>query len=180
MALNMLQPYRKNHVTCLSLLSELTEGTSRTPAVNRTMPTSANGMFFFIWFLKLFSLLICSILKDARTPLPIQLGSPDPDYFRVSGRVKPASSRWKEDWEELELLVSLSRVFSFSATFIDDVSCREKEPLGRSLKLVTRLTRGYTQVSVISAILFSCLNESTSGKDSSQNNAERHQNPQRS
>ena len=35
----------------------------------------------------------------------MHIGSPDPDYFRVSG-VKPTSSRWKEDWEELELLVS--------------------------------------------------------------------------
>ena len=42
-ALNMLQPYRKNHVTCMSLLSELAEGTSRTPSINRTMPSS-NGM----------------------------------------------------------------------------------------------------------------------------------------
>ena len=50
-ALNMLQPYRKNHVTCISLLSELTEGTSRTLSISRTIP-SPNGMspipvFFF-------------------------------------------------------------------------------------------------------------------------------------
>ena len=51
-ALNMLQPYRKNHVTCTSLLSELTEGTTRTPSINRTI-TSSNGMSFdtrFIYF----------------------------------------------------------------------------------------------------------------------------------
>ena len=42
-ALNMLQPYRKNHVTCISLLSELSEGTARTPSINRTLP-SPNGM----------------------------------------------------------------------------------------------------------------------------------------
>lgn len=101
-ALNMLQPYRKNHVTCLSLLSELTEGTSRTPSISRMIPMSANGMSLLQ---KLSSSLICPILQDARTPLPMQFGSPDPDYFRVSGKVKPASSRWKEDWEELELLV---------------------------------------------------------------------------
>ena len=43
LALNMLQPYRKNHVTCISLLSELSEGTSRTPSITRTLP-SPNGM----------------------------------------------------------------------------------------------------------------------------------------
>jgi len=30
--------------------------------------------------------------------------SPDKDYFRVPPRTRQAS-RWKEDWEELELLV---------------------------------------------------------------------------
>ena len=42
-ALSMLQPYRKNHVTCISLLSELTEGVSRTPPMSRSIPSS-NGM----------------------------------------------------------------------------------------------------------------------------------------
>ena len=43
LALNMLQPYRKNHVTCISLLSELSEGPSRTPTISRTIPSS-NGV----------------------------------------------------------------------------------------------------------------------------------------
>jgi hypothetical protein len=43
--------------------------------------------------------------------MPLQIGSPDPDYFRVAG-MKTTSSRWKEDWEELELLVSLSLISS--------------------------------------------------------------------
>lgn len=33
------------------------------------------------------------------------IGSPD-EYFRMPPRVRQAS-RWKEDWDELELLVSL-------------------------------------------------------------------------
>ena len=45
----------------------------------------------------------------------MQFGSPDLDYFRMSGRMKPASSRWKEDWEELELLVSLSLAIVFQS-----------------------------------------------------------------
>jgi len=43
LALNMLQPYRKNLVTCISLLSELSEGTSRTQSISRTIP-SPSGM----------------------------------------------------------------------------------------------------------------------------------------
>lgn len=68
-ALNMLQPYRKNHVTCISLLSELTEGTSRTLSISRTIPSP----------------------NDVRSPLQLHIGSPDPDYFRASG-MKTTSS----------------------------------------------------------------------------------------
>ena len=113
-ALNMLQPYRKNHVTCLSLLSELAEAPSRSASIGRTMPTS-NGMTLRqkfcprAWYVR---------ILDARSPLSIPFGSPEFDYFRGSGRVKPASSRWKEDWEELELLVSYSLV-PFLGTLID-------------------------------------------------------------
>jgi hypothetical protein len=45
-------------------------------------------------------------------------GSPELDYFRASGRLKTTSSRWKEDWEELELLVSYSLV-PYRATLIN-------------------------------------------------------------
>jgi hypothetical protein len=43
---------------------------------------------------------------DPKTPMPFTHGgSPEIDFFNVSQRVRHAS-RWKEDWEELELLVS--------------------------------------------------------------------------
>ena len=75
----------------------------------------------------------------------MHIGSPDPDYFRVPG-MKPTSSRWKEDWEELELLVSFElSLESFSARLL--IMCRGKELLDQSLKLVTRLIRESTQVS---------------------------------
>ena len=108
----MLQPYRKNHVTCISLLSELSEGTARTPSINRILP-SPNGMSSILIFF-----IAADIPQDVRSPLQLHIGSPDPDYFQVSG-MKTTSSRWKEDWEELELLVSY--FMSFSLTLIDYV-----------------------------------------------------------
>ena len=51
-------------------------------------------------------LLSLPLPPDLRTPKPNGFsGSPQKDYFQVHQRVAPAS-RWKEDWEELELLVS--------------------------------------------------------------------------
>ena len=110
----------------------------------------------------------------------MHIGSPDPDYFRVSG-VKPTSSRWKEDWEELELLVSCLFVcLFFQQHLLIVIVCRGKEHLGQSLKLVTRLIRESTQVSYIPSSTFAFLNGSFSEKDSSQNYAERYQDLQRS
>jgi len=41
---------------------------------------------------------------DPRTPVPFHFGSPEgSDYFRIPPKAKH-NSRWKEDWEELELL----------------------------------------------------------------------------
>ena len=51
-------------------------------------------------------------------------GSPDLDLIRASGRMKLASSRWKEDWEELELLVSCLLVL-FNDTCTDYISCMQ-------------------------------------------------------
>ncbi|KAF8959858.1 kinase-like domain-containing protein [Flammula alnicola] len=46
---------------------------------------------------------LLSDLNEPKTPMPFQSSSPEgPDYFRLAPRTKP--SRWKEDWEELELL----------------------------------------------------------------------------
>ena len=82
----------------------------------------------------------------------MQFGSPELDYFRTSGRVKPSSSRWKEDWEELELLVSYQFLVLFQRH--SSVMCRGKELLGQSLKPGTKLIRESTQVSPNSLILF--------------------------
>jgi len=41
---------------------------------------------------------------DLKTPTPLHFGSPEgSDYFRLVPKPKH-TSRWKEDWEELELL----------------------------------------------------------------------------
>jgi hypothetical protein len=50
--------------------------------------------------------------------MPRDLGtSPEADYFRTPQSVRH-TSRWKEDWEELELLVSISFMpFSFNNLF---------------------------------------------------------------
>jgi translation initiation factor 2-alpha kinase 4 len=82
-AITMLAPSKKSHVSCLTLLGDLAETSlqvtaTRTPAI----PMSA----------------------DPRTPMPVKEGgSPDLGYFRGPPR-QWQTSRWKEDWEELELL----------------------------------------------------------------------------
>jgi len=46
--------------------------------------------------------------QDPKTPVPQAYGSsPEVDYFRASIERRQQVSRWKEDWEELELLVSV-------------------------------------------------------------------------
>jgi translation initiation factor 2-alpha kinase 4 len=49
-------------------------------------------------------------VEDPKTPVPTPrvhghfTGSPEIEYFRLPPKTRQAS-RWKEDWEELELLV---------------------------------------------------------------------------
>ncbi|KAJ3481924.1 hypothetical protein NLI96_g7338 [Meripilus lineatus] len=81
MIFNMLFPVRKNAVTAFSLLAELRGATSsngsRSPVISIAGP---------------------------KTPvLPAFVGSPESDYFRAPPP-KQSQSRWKSDWEELELL----------------------------------------------------------------------------
>ena len=103
----MLVDSKKNGITCMSLLSELaeahmTEESFRTPHNSRTVPISMSarsGMESF----------------DPRTPVPsMYYGSPEIEYFttRAMRQARGHASRWKDDWEELELLVS-----SYSHTF---------------------------------------------------------------
>ncbi|KAG2137935.1 kinase-like domain-containing protein [Suillus clintonianus] len=84
-ALNMLVHAKK--VSCLSLLAELASAAPLQSPRRIGSPTA-----------------IPFLSTDLRTPKPNgDFGSPEKDYFRVPQRTAPAS-RWKEDWEELELL----------------------------------------------------------------------------
>ncbi|KAG7085469.1 hypothetical protein E1B28_003030 [Marasmius oreades] len=82
-AFSMLLPTKKNHVTCLSLLAELASTTvhpaSRSPLIPMAGPKSPN------------------------LAAPNPGTSPEMDYFRTAMQARQ-SSRWKGDWEELELL----------------------------------------------------------------------------
>ncbi|KIN99309.1 hypothetical protein M404DRAFT_155391 [Pisolithus tinctorius Marx 270] len=83
-ALNMMSTSKKNSVTCLSLLADLASLSTNSPTTIHS-PTIPVG---------------------PRTPLAngsIYGTSPEKDYFRAPPRTRQAS-RWKEDWEELELL----------------------------------------------------------------------------
>ncbi|OCH91731.1 Serine/threonine-protein kinase [Obba rivulosa] len=86
-ATSMLYPGKKSPPSCLSILSELrgsplVGGESRTPS----MPISVRT-------------------PVPKTPVPWSYGnSPETEYFRAPPPKARRSSRWKEDWEELELL----------------------------------------------------------------------------
>lgn len=82
-------------------------------------------------------------MVDPKTPM--NFGSPDLEYFRMpASAARSHTSRWKEDWEELELLV---RLFSFSWFGSHAVpGYRAKGPSAQSSKLEIRSTRGSTQV----------------------------------
>ncbi|KAJ3727200.1 kinase-like domain-containing protein [Lentinula guzmanii] len=82
LALNMLFPPKKNHVSCLTLLADLADGAIGDNLRSPTVPISSS---------------------DMKTPMQLGYGSsPEIDYFRPMGLRH--TSRWKEDWEELELL----------------------------------------------------------------------------
>ncbi|KAI6125176.1 kinase-like domain-containing protein [Pisolithus croceorrhizus] len=83
-ALNMMSTSKKSNITCLSLLADLASLSANSPTTSHTP----------------------SIPIGPRTPLAngsIYGQSPEKDYFRAPPRTRQAS-RWKEDWEELELL----------------------------------------------------------------------------
>ncbi|KAK7057453.1 kinase-like domain-containing protein [Favolaschia claudopus] len=82
-ALSMLFPSKKNQVSCLSLLADLAESPlSKAVAVAKSPSVPS---------------------YELKTPMPGKFGSPEVEYFRAPPRDRQAS-RWKEDWEELELL----------------------------------------------------------------------------
>ncbi|KIJ60152.1 hypothetical protein HYDPIDRAFT_139699 [Hydnomerulius pinastri MD-312] len=83
--LNMLSTGKKSHVSCLSLLADLASMPLNSPT--RTHSPSIP-------------------MPGPKTPMGNghnYATSPEKDYFRAPPRTRQAS-RWKEDWEELELL----------------------------------------------------------------------------
>ncbi|KAJ7101250.1 kinase-like domain-containing protein [Mycena belliarum] len=81
-ALSMLFPTKKHGLSCLSLLADLAEAPLSGAIAVAKSPTVSS--------------------YDLKTPMPFH-GSPEIEYFRVPQRDRQAS-RWKEDWEELEML----------------------------------------------------------------------------
>ncbi|KAI0077507.1 Serine/threonine-protein kinase [Panus rudis PR-1116 ss-1] len=83
--LNMLAPTNKKGVTCFSLMTELAGVVFSHAQKSPTIPISIGP----------------------KTPMPHQYqfnGSPESDYFKPPPPKVRQSSRWKDDWEELELL----------------------------------------------------------------------------
>ncbi|KAI0051565.1 Serine/threonine-protein kinase [Auriscalpium vulgare] len=80
-AVNMLSQ-KKKYMSCSSIIAELADSP----------------------YMKMRSASIP--IADPKTPMPHQLyhSSPEIDYFRLSAPRARQASRWKEDWEELELL----------------------------------------------------------------------------
>ncbi|TFK91310.1 Serine/threonine-protein kinase [Polyporus arcularius HHB13444] len=80
----MLSPTKKGNVTCQSLLLDLASP-PLLPAQNRTPTIPFTG---------------------PKTPVTsgFAVGSPETDYFRMAPPTARHASRWKEDWEELEIL----------------------------------------------------------------------------
>ncbi|CAK5281348.1 unnamed protein product [Mycena citricolor] len=76
-ALNLLSPSKRNPVSCISVLADLASA-----PLTAALP----------------------VMKKPRTPMPGKFGSPENDYFIRPPQRDRQSSRWKEDWEELELL----------------------------------------------------------------------------
>ncbi|KAI0954220.1 hypothetical protein AcV7_007513 [Taiwanofungus camphoratus] len=88
-AVNMLLPNKKHPISCLTILAGLMK--RQLEAANPRTP-------------------VIPISGSVRTPGPktpmfqAYNGSPETDYFRAPPLKTRHTSRWKEDWEELELL----------------------------------------------------------------------------
>uniref|UniRef100_A0A0W0FQ29 non-specific serine/threonine protein kinase n=1 Tax=Moniliophthora roreri TaxID=221103 RepID=A0A0W0FQ29_MONRR len=81
-ALSMLQPNKRSHVDCLTLLADLSSTAIHPPSRSP----------------------VISMTPGPKTPTAMNIGnSPEIEYFRPAMAARH-TSRWKEDWEELELL----------------------------------------------------------------------------
>ena len=95
----MIQATKKS--TVMNLLSDFNDELLHTPAAPSRIPFSLGGSNSLF---SLASLVLIMFVLDLKTPTPLHFGSPEgSDYFRLVPKPKH-TSRWKEDWEELELL----------------------------------------------------------------------------
>jgi hypothetical protein len=139
---NMLLPTKKTHVSCLGLLADLSEMSSHneTTQLGRTRAQS----------------IAVSGPKTPRASTANNYGnSPEKEFFTAPQRTRQAS-RWKEDWEELEMLV---RLISLSTMVVLTLllHIRAKVLSGQLSKLATKSTRGYMQVRLSSCICYRLL-----------------------
>ncbi|KAJ7186042.1 hypothetical protein C8R46DRAFT_937688 [Mycena filopes] len=94
-ALSMLVPTKKNSgVSCLSLLADLAEAPPALPRGGSAPMSLGMGGG---------SPEVAMVAFEPKTPIPGKFGSPELEYFRAPQRDRQ-TSRWKEDWEELEML----------------------------------------------------------------------------
>lgn len=87
---SMIYPVKRNHVSCMQLIEALSETTMTIDLQQAAMSIPGRG--------------------SPKTPMPTHYGS-SPEMDRFFADVRPQSrqqvSRWKDDWEELEMLVSV-------------------------------------------------------------------------
>jgi translation initiation factor 2-alpha kinase 4 len=127
----MLLPTKKTHASCLGLLADLSEMSLQngTTQQGRTRAQS----------------IAMSGPKTPRASFPNNyVSSPEIEYFAAPQRARHAS-RWKEDWEELEMLVSLFQFFAL-LVLTGNLDIREKEHSDQLSKLATKLIPVPTQV----------------------------------
>lgn len=108
---------------------------------------SRNTDFWYICEISFLNIVLIEIDQDPRTPIPQAYGSsPEVDYFRAPIQRRQQASRWKEDWEELELLV---RVIIHRSTWCQSSHLMDGRVAARSApwsKHATKLTLESTRV----------------------------------
>ena len=129
----MLAPVKKGGVSCQTLLMDLTSPTyssahNRTPTIPHAGPKTPTVNGFAV-------------------------GSPETDYFRMPPPLAKHTSRWKEDWEELEILV---RNFQTCCGGHLMRAIRVVVDSARWSRLGTLSTTGYTQVRQVTPMALSC------------------------
>jgi hypothetical protein len=139
--MNMLQMGKKKPPSCLSLLADLAETSFHDPS--RAPRLLIHG----ITILTAFHADTDFKLPDLKTPMPSSyMRSPEIEYFRPPQRTRQ-SSRWKEDWEELELLVSSHTCFvTPPEDMLISSAIRARELLELSSRLAIKSIPGFTQV----------------------------------